>query len=319
MAGKFNIVSLFSGAGGLDTWFHQAGFSTVWANENNLTAWNTFQANFPNAQLDRRDVREILGSEVPDCVWIIGWPPCQSRSVAGSGRGIEDARWRLFHEYIRLLKSKKPLFFLAENVAWMLASKHEDAFSKLIESLENLGYDVSHKLLNAHDYGIPQDRKRVFLVGYRHELWMKFNFPKACQDKLYLKDAIGDLPESIPNHEYMAGWFSSRYLSRNRVRGRSEPSFAIQASGRHAPLHPQAPKMIKLHSNRWIFEPWKEHLYRRLSVRECARIQTFSDDFAFYYDNIADGYRMVGNAVPVKLSKILAEQIHQDFSAYYWK
>ena len=103
------------------------------------------------------------------------------------------------------------------------------------------------------------------------------------------------------------------FMSRNRVRAWHEPSFTIQASGRHAPLHPQAPKMELVAQDKRIFVAGKEDLYRRLSVRECARIQTFSDDFIFKYHNVNDGYKMVGNAVPVNFAYHLAKIIYDDF------
>ena len=110
----------------------------------------------------------------------------------------------------------------------------------------------------------------------------------------------------------MNGGFSSIYMSRNRVRNWDEPSFTIQAGGRHAPIHPQAPKMKFISQNKRIFVPGKEHLYRRLSVRECARVQTFPDNFIFKYENIADGYKMVGNAVPIEFARYIAVKIAQD-------
>jgi DNA (cytosine-5)-methyltransferase 1 len=110
----------------------------------------------------------------------------------------------------------------------------------------------------------------------------------------------------------MTGGFSTIYMSRNRVRPWNGQSFTIQAGGRHAPIHPQAPEMEHVHKNKKIFVPSKEHLYRRLSVRECARIQTFPDDFKFDYKNIAEGYKMIGNAVPVDFAKLLAEEIKKD-------
>ena len=107
----------------------------------------------------------------------------------------------------------------------------------------------------------------------------------------------------------MTGSFSTIYMSRNRVRNWDEPSFTIQAGGRHAPLHPQAPKMIQVEKNKRIFVPGKENLYIRLSVRECARIQTFPDDFIFYYNDVVTAYKMIGNAVPVNLAKAVAGQV----------
>ena len=113
----------------------------------------------------------------------------------------------------------------------------------------------------------------------------------------------------------MIGDFSTIYMSRNRVRSWDEQSFTIQAGGRHAPLHPQAPKMKFIEQNVRVFVPGKEHLYRRLSVRECARIQTFPDSFIFHYTNVPAGYKMIGNAVPVNLAKFLAENIKNQIIA----
>ena len=99
------------------------------------------------------------------------------------------------------------------------------------------------------------------------------------------------------------------FMSRNRVRDWDSPSFTIQAGGRHAPLHPQAPRMEKIGKDEWRFKPGFEDQYRRLSVRECARVQTFPDDFEFVYTNVADGYKMIGNAVPVTFAEHLATQV----------
>jgi len=321
------IVSLFSGAGGLDKGFEKAGFNVVWANEYDSTIWETFRLNFPHTKLDMRNIVDVPMNDVPDVDGIIGGPPCQSWSEAGAGRGIEDKRGQLFYEYIRILKGKQPKFFLAENVAGILHPKHAKAFSNIIQEFGNAGYKVSHELLNANDYDVPEDRLRVIVVGYRKDLGKKFEFPKPQTNKLVLRDAIYDLRLAKPakdgnrtngdelkvsNHEYMNGGFSTIYMSRNRVRSWNEPSFTIQAGGRHAPIHPQAPKMKFIEQNKRVFMPGKEHLYRRLSVRECARIQTFPDDFVFRYENIADGYKMIGNAVPVNFAFHIAKKIHED-------
>lgn len=321
------LVSLFTGAGGLDLGFEKAGFHTVWANEYDSSIWDTFEHNFPNTKLDKRSVTEIQFHEVPNADGFIGGPPCQSWSEAGAGRGINDKRGQLFHDYIRLLKDKQPKFFLAENVSGILHPKHADAFSNIIKEFENAGYVVSQKLLNVNDFDVPQDRLRIIIIGYRKNLGKKFEFPEPQKYKPVLKDAIYDLRlaqpakdknktngESlkIPNHEYMNGGFSTIYMSRNRVRAWDEPSFTIQAGGRHAPIHPQAPKMKFISQNQRIFVPGHEDKYRRLSVRECARIQTFPDDFVFKYRDVADGYKMIGNAVPVNFAKHIAQKIMTD-------
>src|SRR3989338_7479765 len=245
------IISLFTGAGGLDLGFEKAGFNTIWANEYDKSIWETFKHNFPHTKLDRRSITEVQSSEIPQVDGIIGGPPCQSWSEAGAGRGINDKRGQLFHDYIRLLKDKQPKFFLAENVSGILHPKHAEAFANIIREFENAGYEVSKKLLNANDYDVPQDRLRVIIVGYHKNLGKKFEFPEPQKYRPVLKDAIYDLRLAkpakdrnktngenlkIPNHEYMNGGFSTIYMSRNRVRAWDEPSFTIQAGGRHAPI-----------------------------------------------------------------------------------
>ncbi|HIP46114.1 MAG TPA: DNA (cytosine-5-)-methyltransferase [Campylobacterales bacterium] len=326
-----NIISLFSGAGGLDLGFEKAGFNTIWANEYDKDIWETYEKNFPHTALDRRSITKIPSIEIPEALGIIGGPPCQSWSEAGKLRGIDDDRGQLFFEFIRLLRDKKPLFFLAENVSGMLASRHSDALENIQILFKESGYKLSFKLLDVHDYKVPQTRKRVFFVGYREDLDIEFKFPKAFENKRYLKDVIWDLKENalhakeknhsngdkckIANHEYAIGTFSTMYMSRNRVRSWDEPSFTIQAGGRDAPLHPQAPKMEFIEQNKRIFVPTKENLYRRLSVRECARIQTFPDTHKFYYKNVIAGYKMVGNAVPAYMGYYLEKKIMQDLQS----
>ena len=193
MQNKIKIVSLFSGAGGLDLGFHQAGFETIFANEFDKTIWDTFEYNFPNIYLDKRNIIDIPSSDVPDSIGIIGGPPCQSWSEAGAGRGINDTRGQLFYEYIRVLKEKKPLFFLAENVSGILLPRHKEAFQNILNEFKSLGYNVSYFLLNANDFGVPQDRKRVIIVGYDIKMNKTFSSPKVISPKLTLKDAIWDL------------------------------------------------------------------------------------------------------------------------------
>lgn len=326
------IVSFFAGAGGLDLGFQKAGFDVIWANEYDSEIWETYEKNHKHTFLDKRSIVDIPSNQVPDCDGIIGGPPCQSWSEAGSKRGIADKRGQLFYEFMRILADKKPKFFLAENVSGMLLPAHKDALANIKEMFNEIGYDLSFQLLNVSSFGIPQDRKRVFFIGYRKDLGLKFQFPRpsTIENKITLEQVISDLKDSvlpakvgnytngdkckIVNHEYMIGGFSSMYMSRNRVRTWDEVSFTIQAGGRHAPIHPQAPTMKFIEQNIREFVKGKEHLYRRLSVRECARIQTFPDDFIFHYSSVVAGYKMIGNAVPVRMAKILGQQIFQDLA-----
>lgn len=323
----FTLISLFSGAGGLDRGFHNAGFHTLVANEYDPKICPTFRANFPDVELIEGDIRKISSDRFPKGITgIIGGPPCQSWSEAGSLKGIEDARGQLFFEYIRILKDSQPLFFVAENVSGMLAKRHSAAVDGFMKLFDEAGYDVNLKMLNANDYDVPEDRDRVFYIGFRKDLHISnFTYPQPLSKKPTLRDAIWDLRDSaipakdknktngddciVPNHEYFIGAYSPIFMSRNRVRSWDEPGFTVQASGRQCQLHPQAPKMIKIEKNLQKFEDGSEHLYRRMSVREVARVQSFPDDFKFIYNDVNYGYKMIGNAVPVNLAYHVAMQI----------
>ena len=316
------VLSLFSGCGGLDLGFERAGFEIPVANEFDSTIWKTYRFNHPRTKLLTEDIRKISNDEFPDDIdGIIGGPPCQSWSEAGAQRGIDDPRGKLFFDYIRILESIKPKFFLAENVSGMLARRNSEAVAKFIESFENLGYRVTMNLINARDYGIPQDRKRVFFIGFRRDLEIEFKLPSIHEKIATLRDSIWDLqfnaietlpnnrhnPESVNSNEFFTGSFSSIFMSRNRVRSWDEPAFTIQASGRQCQLHPSAPKMIFAAKDRFRFV--EGFLYRRLSIREIARLQTFPDEFKFFYENANDAYKMIGNAVPIQLAEEFARSI----------
>ena len=187
---------MFSGAGRLDLGFENAGYEIVSANEFDNSIWETYEKNH-SVSLIKGDIRKISSDDFPECDGIIGGPPCQSWSEAGSLRGIDDPRGQLFFEYIRLIKDKQPKFFLAENVSGMLASRHNKAVQNIVEMFEKAGYKVYIDMLNAADFGVPQDRKRVFYVGIRKDLECKFEFPKPLHSKVTLKQAIGDLQDSV--------------------------------------------------------------------------------------------------------------------------
>lgn len=231
------VISLFSGCGGLDLGFERAGFEIPVANEYDKTIWATYKANHPKTQLIEGDIRHIQEINFPDEIdGIIGEPPCQSWSEAGALRGIDDARGQLFFDYIRILKSKQPKFFLAENVSGMLANRHSQAVQNLLKMFDECGYDVSLTLVNAKNYGVAQERKRVFYIGFRKDLNIKFQFPQGStaddKHKLTLKDVMADLqktavpaseknyanPQAINNNEYFTGSFSTIFMSRNRVK-----------------------------------------------------------------------------------------------------
>ena len=322
-----NIVSLFAGAGGMDLGFEKAGFRVAVANEFDPGICPTYRHNHRHTHLVEGDIRKVTDDMLPgEVTGLIGGPPCQSWSEAGSLGGIDDPRGQLFFDYIRILRMKRPLFFVAENVSGMLAERNANAVKNILSLFDEAGYNVQHRLLNANDYHVPQIRERVFYVGFRKDLGIDdFEYPKPFDERsLTLRDAIWDLRDTarpalpknkhrsdlrILNHEYFVGSYSTIFMSRNRVKAWDEPAFTVQASGRQCQLHPQAPKMELVDKNLRRFVPGKEHLYRRLTVRECARIQGFPDDFEFLYEDVNMGYKMVGNAVPINFACAVGRQV----------
>lgn len=324
------VISLFSGAGGLDLGFQQAGFEIVFAIDNDQKVKDTYEEGLGHPILIA-DLRKMPSETFPPAIGIIGGPPCQSWSLAGGMRGDDDQRGQLFYEYIRIIRNINPLFFLAENVAGLVSATHQGTFHRLINQLSSLGYDLQYAVLNLEEYGVPQLRRRLFIVGVRQDYQFKggnFFQTLPISPIFSLRKAIGDLESTPPhpkkngdrctiaqsapfNHEYLVDSFSSRFMARNRVKGWDEPAYTILASGRHINPHPSAYPMIKTGPDSWIFStPFP----RRLSVRECARIQTFPDSFRFHYSSILHGYKMIGNAVPPKIAKIIAIQLRKFLS-----
>lgn len=349
---KANIVSLFSGAGGLDFGVELAGLDYVfgkskvdnylkdkelfdsirdkgvfhhsYAIDNFKEALETYKMNFSDdVFLHRTDIKKVKRFPAGDLV--LGGFPCPGFSEAGP-RLVDDPRNFLYIHFIRCLIETKPKFFIAENVKGMLTLGKGEVFRQIKQDFEASGYKVYHKLVNARDYGVPQLRERVFLVGVREDIDFEYRFPEPTHgDSLFLepyvtlRDAIGDL-ESDPG-DYFTGSYSSIFMSRNRKKSWDEQSFTIQASGRQAPIHPGGMPMKKIGRDKWIF-PDGEHNNRRLSVKEIARIQTFPDWYKFsrgenerisLNGQLNKVYKQIGNAVPVELARAIAQPIAEWF------
>lgn len=345
---KLNLVSLFSGCGGLDLGFEIAGldatlgkdktnellksrdsflnnrhesiFHTIYSIDMFKEANQSYRINFPETVIQHeKDIRKI--KDFPNCDIVLGGFPCPGFSEAGP-RLIDDERNFLYIHFIRSLIKTKPSFFIAENVKGMLTLGKGEVIKQIIQDFESAGYKVKYKLVNSRDYGVPQLRERVFIVGVREDIEFDYQFPSPThgegddkQPFVSLHDSIRDL-ETDPGECY-EGSFSPIYLSRNRKKTWEEQSFTIQASGRQAPLHPSGDPMQKVGTDKWIL-PGEENMHRRLSVKEIARIQTFPDWFKFSDGNnpninrngrIDKIYKQIGNAVPVELARAIATPI----------
>lgn len=301
------VISLFSGCGGVDLGFIKAGVEIIWANDIDSDAVKTYKQNI-GEHITCKDIYDVDIDEVPNGAdLIVGGFPCLGFTIAkGKNRTVDSKYNFLYKEYVRILKAKMTKYFLIENVPGMKSGKEFNIFfNNMIKEFEDIGYRVKHKILLASDYGVPQNRKRIIIIGTRNDIKDEPYFPEPTHLKdnnlifknhITLKQAIGDLPdkydESIPNHigskhkVKINGYVGNRQLDWNK------PSPTITGRGSRsggAVIHP--------HPNN----------ERRLSVRECARLQSFPDDFNFSGSNGA-GFAHIGNAVPPILSFYLAKE-----------
>ncbi len=304
---QLEVVSLFCGAGGMDYGFEQAGFKAIWANDCDKDAIATYKANF-DAETKLGDIREIPSSKIPFAPVIIGGFPCQGFSLAGP-RLVTDKRNFLYLEFVRILEDKKPYAFVAENVKGLLTLGGGSIAQAIIRDFADKGYRVKIKLFNAADFGVPQFRERVILVGIRKDIEAEFHFPTETHKGKWvtLRDALYGLPEPDPE-DICAQPFSSRYISRNRKKGWNEVSYTIPAMAKQVPLHPSSPDMVKLGKDLWKFGDGGPS--RRFAWWEAAIIQSFPPDFKFCGDLISK-YRQIGNAVPPLFAQAIAKQLYQ--------
>lgn len=303
---QFTQASLFCGAGGLDIGFERAGFKTVWANDFNKDACDTF-AKWSGVTVVCSDIGKIEASDIPDTDVILGGFPCQGFSLSGP-RKLDDSRNVLYKHYVRIVQAKKPLMFVGENVKGLLTMGGGQIIEAIIAAFADCGYDVYYKLLNAKYYGVPEDRERVIIVGFRKDLHIQdFQFPQPLEHIITLREVLQDLPEPKPE-DICDAPYSSRFMSRNRKRGWDEVSYTIPAMAKQVTLWPGSPDMHKIGKDEWEFG--KEGHTRRLSWQEAAAIQTFPKDMEFCGD-LTSIYKQIGNAVPCKLAEHVAVDLHK--------
>lgn len=299
------VVSLFSGCGGSDAGVIKAGFNVLMANDILAYARDVYLSNHPETDyvLDKIESVEFF----PKSQLLVGCYPCQGFSQGGVRDSSRKINY-LYLEFARALKQIKPKAFIVENVSGMTRSNFKHLLNDQINVFSDLGYDVKASVLNAADYGLPQLRKRIFLVGTKKELNVDYVFPRATHGNnsidlkpfTTIKDSIGDMPD-WPTGEFYDNEFHWYYLSRNRRQGWDEVSKTIVSNARHMPLHPISPEMIKIDVDKWVFKT--NEPARRFSFREAARLQGFGD-LVFPETKSASlnsKYTVVGNAVPPDL------------------
>lgn len=303
---EFTVVSLFSGAGGLDLGFENAGFKTIWANDFDADACETHRS-WSNAEVVCGDIKQLDLASIPQSDVILGGFPCQGFSLSGP-RKIDDSRNSLYKHFVKLVKQNQPLLFVGENVKGLLTMGDGAIIEAIVNEFADCGYDLYYQLVNAKNYGVPQDRERIIITGFRKDLNINdFALPTSSGETRTLSEALTQLPESTTEDICWAP-YSSRYMSRNRKRDWDQVSYTIPAMAKQVPLYPGSPDMKKVSSDKWVFGENGET--RRLSWREAAAIQTFPASLEFTGD-LTSKYKQIGNAVPVKLAEFVAHHIRR--------
>lgn len=301
------VVSLFSGAGGLDLGFVQAGHQVIWANDLFKDAVSTYRLNL-GEHITWQDIHDVPSSEIPDADIVIGGFPCQGFSVANTGRHEDDERNKLYLEMIRVIRDKRPLYFMAENVKGILSLGKGQVFQNILSDFCSLGYKVQYRLLNAADYGVPQSRFRVIIVGIRNDLKQRYIYPTPTHSKeggtLYerwvsVEEALENMPDpdqpnSLFNHVYSKYKLNFNGYIGHRPIDPDKPAPTVTARG-----DDRGGAVILPHPN----------CKRRMTCRELATIQSFPLDYRFV-GGIASVCRQIGNAVPPLFAKSLAKQFN---------
>lgn len=301
------VVSLFSGAGGLDLGFSMAGHDIVWANDIYDDAVATYKENLGNNIL-LGDVAKVDVNEIPDCDIVIGGFPCQGFSVANTKRTIKDERNILYKQLIRVISAKKPKFFVAENVKGILSLGHGEVIKMIIKDFESLGYNVQEQVLNAADYGVPQTRLRVIIVGVRKDLSFSYHYPEPTHDKnaangkkpwVTVQEVMDKIPDPDKPNDLFNHTYSAYKLNFNGYLG-------------HRPLAPDkpAPTVTARGDNKGgvVILPHPNGK-RRMSCRELAAVQSFPLDYHFIGAR-SSVYRQIGNAVPPLLGYAVAKEFN---------
>lgn len=313
----YKVVSLFAGCGGCDQGivgnfdfngkhYKKLPYKIVYALDVDKKALNTHEKNFNCKKIVCGDVKEIPSDEIPDCDVIVGGFPCQSFSTVNPTKDPFDDRANLYKQMVRIVKDKQPRVFIAENVKGLMTLHQGSIFNKVRKAFEEAGYMLSCQLLNAADYGVPQKRERVIVVGIRNDISKTFEFPKPTNVGNWVPLSVAVPELAISDERY---YFSQRAvqgmknaknnMKRGLAQDLTQPSLTVTSHLAKVSLNSRDPVLL-------VDE--KKELYRRFTPREAARIQSFPDTFEFAGSE-TDAYRQIGNAVPPVLFWYIANEV----------
>lgn len=302
------IIDLFAGIGGIRMGVEKAygkqNVECVFTSEINKFSINTYKANYNNETV-HGDIHEVDAKDIADHDLLLGGFPCQAFSIAGKGLGFEDARGTLFFEIARILKDKKPKAFLLENVKKLVTHDKGNTFKVIITTLEDLGYKVFYKVLKARDFGIPQNRERIFIVGFLDHS-INFDFPEPTG----IKTRVGDILEDNVSDKYTISdklWLGHQKRKENNKK--NGKGFGYQmVTHESAYTGTISARYNKDGSEILIYQDGKNP--RKLTPREAARLQGFPDDFSIPVSD-AQAYKQFGNSVCVPVIEAIANRIKQ--------
>lgn len=315
---NFTAVDLFSGIGGIRIGLLKAGFDVIFSNDNDRYCKQTFEANFDHI-LDSRDIQKISSDEIPDHDLLAAGFPCQPFSMAGNQKGFKDPRGVLFYEVARIIKAKRPKAFLLENVKNLKNHNKGETFKTIMTTLEKeLGYNVYYSVLNSKDFGLPQSRARIYIVGFKDKLDFKFPEKSAKQPKLadvlekgtidefyYLSQKYYEgLANHKARHSAKGSGFGFDILDKNGI----SHSLVVGNMGRERNLIKD--RITKnAYTDGMDKSKTKNALgIRKLTIRECVRLQGFPNNFVFPVSK-TQSYKQLGNTVSIPVIKAVALQI----------
>ncbi len=317
---KLKVASFFCGCGGTDVGllggfdfqgkrYESNNMEIVYANDIDPNACAIFEKNF-GVTPDNRDIREVKSNEIPEFDILTGGFPCQSFSIVAQNPlrlGIKDDRGKLFFEMCRVLREKQPKCFIAENVKGILTANKRSAFPLIIKEFEDSGYDVKYSILNSANYGVPQKRERVIIVGFRKDLKIDFTFPELVfedEDKFVPLSTI--IEESVDEKYFfsdraVAGMMKNREsMNKGRAQDIIKPCNTVGAHLAKVSLNSTDPVLMV------------DGRYRRFTPREVARIQSFPETFELVGSESVQ-YRALGNAIPPVMFWYVANAVSKQY------
>ncbi|MBE5886132.1 MAG: DNA (cytosine-5-)-methyltransferase [Lachnospiraceae bacterium] len=316
---KLKVASLFCGCGGTDVGllgdfeflgkkYSSNGLEIVYANDIDDNACDIFRENF-GIEPDNRDIREVESIEIPDFDILTGGFPCQSFSIIAQNPkrlGVKDERGKLFFEMCRILREKKPKCFIAENVKGILTANKKSAFPLIIKEFEDSGYDVTYAVLNSANYGVPQKRERVIIVGFRKDLGINFKFPdEVIKNETEFIPLSAVIEENVDEKYFFSqcavdGMMKKRAsMNKGRAQDVTKPCNTVGAHLAKVSLNSTDPVLLV------------NERYRRFIPREVARIQSFPESFKLVGSEAAQ-YRALGNAIPPVMFWYVAKAVREE-------